>query len=381
MADRRVLYYSSGLGAYLFNALLCRSTSEFLRFSEHANFELPPLSGIPPGHDSTMTVTLLLPIRIDRWRRVSDLERFLAIGLPSLHRYMAKDCVAELLVVAPPEDLGRVRKRLAGSAQFPVRVIDETRLCPSVAHERGWYKQQIIKLAAAELIHTPWYLTLDADVVCVRYVNDDFLFPDGRAIWQREPVRAHPEWWEGSREVLRSSRKLDLDQAVIGVTPALMHSASARDLLVRLAALDRGCHWAATLVHLQHLKWTDHSLYWTHLVEVGGVEHLYGDSSHTPYGGDSVWSTQQLGALTSARLDAVFAADSDHGFFIFQSNLELPLETPASLLRPLMGLPATLSPSARIRVAWHWVGWKLRGVKSAVGRRVRRLNQRTRVSP
>jgi hypothetical protein len=328
-----------------------------------------------------MTVTLLLPIRIDRCRRVSDLERFLAIGLPSFHRYMAKECVAELLVVSPPEDLGQVRTRLVRSAHFPVRVVDETQLCPSVAHERGWYKQQIIKLAAAELIDTPWYLTLDADVVCVRHLNDKFLFPDGRAIWQREPVRAHPEWWEGSREVLRVSRKLDLDQPVTGVTPALIHSASARDLLVRLAALDRGCHWAATLVHLQHLNWTEYSLYWTYLLDVGRVEHLYSDdSSHTPYGGDSVWSKQQLAVLNSARLDSVFSPDSDHGFLIFQSNLELPLHTAARLLRPRMGLPATLSPSVRMRLALHWVGWKLRGVTSAVGRRVRRLRQRPPVS-
>jgi hypothetical protein len=327
-----------------------------------------------------MTVTLLLPIRIDRCRRVSDLERFLAIGLPSFHRYMAKECVAELLVVSPPEDLGQVRTRLVRSAQFPVRVIDETQLCPSVAHERGWYKQQIIKLAAAELIHTPWYLTLDADVVCVRHVNDTFLFPDGRAIWQREPVRAHPEWWDGSREVLRIPRKFDLDQPVTGVTPALIHSASARDLLARLAALDRGRNWAATLVHLQHLKWTEYSLYWTHLVDVGGVEDLYSDSSRTPYGGNSVWSKQQLDALNSARLDSAFAPDSDHGFLIFQSNLELPLRTAARLLRPRIGLSASLSPSVRMRLTLHWVGWKLRGVKSALGRRVRRLTQRTPVS-
>lgn len=327
-----------------------------------------------------MTFTLLLPLRIDRARRVSDLERFLAIGLPSLHRYMAKECVAELLVVSPPEDLGRVRKRLVDTAQFPVRVVDEARLCPSVADERGWYKQQIIKLAAAELIHTPWYLTLDADVVCVRHVNDSFLFPDGRAIWQRERVRAHPEWWEGSREVLGTSRKLDLGQVVTGVTPALIHTASARELLERLAAVDRGCHWAATLVRLQHLNWTEYSLYWTHLVDLDRVEHLYADSSHRLYGGHSVWSLQQLGPLNSTLLDAVFSPDSDYGFLVFQSTLELPLQTAASLLRPRIGLPATLPPSTRMRLGVHWIGWKLRGVKSTVGRHVRRVSRQTSAS-
>lgn len=319
-----------------------------------------------------MQVTLLLPIRIDRSHRVSDLQRFLAIGLPSLNRFLSSDCVAELIVVAPPEDVNTIRKGLVGQTFFTVRVVDEAEMCPSVRRERGWYKQQILKLAAAELIKTPWYLTLDADVMCVRPVNAKFLFPDGRAIWQRERPSQHPEWWAGSRAVLRSSGEFNAGQPVIGVTPALMHTESTRDLLARLTALYPETHWSTALARLTTLDWTEYSLYWTHLLDVGRVEQLYSGSDCTPYNEDSVWSLDQADALDAKKLDKVFADDAHHGFFVFQSRVALSLEVAASILRPRIGLPSKLPLGVRARLKLHSLESTLRRGGRELVSRVRR---------
>ena len=300
-----------------------------------------------------MQVTLLLPIRIDRSHRVSDLQRFLAIGLPSLNRFLSSDCVAELIVIAPPEDVNAIRKGLVGQTSFSVRVVDEAEMCPPVRRERGWYKQQILKLAAAELIKTPWYLTLDADVMCVRPVNAEFLFPDGRAIWQRESASQHPEWWAGSRAVLRSPGQFDAEDPVIGVTPALMHTESTRELLARLTALYPEAHWSTALTKMTSLDWTEYSLYWTHLLDVGKVNQLYSDSISTPYNEHSVWCSEQADALDAKILNEAFASDARHGFFVFQSRVSLPLEFVARLLRPRIGLSAALPFRMRVRLKLH----------------------------
>ena len=54
-----------------------------------------------------MQITLVLPIRIDPDRPVSDLDRFIAIGLLSFHRFLALGLVYEMLVVTPNEDVAQ----------------------------------------------------------------------------------------------------------------------------------------------------------------------------------------------------------------------------------------------------------------------------------
>jgi len=48
---------------------------------------------------------------------------------------------------------------------------------------QGWYLQQLIKLAIAEHIKTDFYLTLDADVICVKPVYFSDLVKDGCAVY------------------------------------------------------------------------------------------------------------------------------------------------------------------------------------------------------
>jgi hypothetical protein len=313
-----------------------------------------------------MQITLLLPIRVNRSQVVSDLERFLALGLPSLNRHLQPELVAELVVITPPEDIDAVRRALAGQASFPVRVVDEALLCPALSRERGWYKQQILKLASSELVQTPWYLTLDADVLCVRPLDLGFLFPDGRAIWQRERADVHAEWWAGSAEILRPKARVAPDQNVFGVTPALMHTASTRDLVRRLGSLFPDESWPVALSKLKSLDWTEYSLYWLHVLDSGRVADLYSDSDFCLYHSNSVWFLDQVSELDAAALDAVFDPKARHAFFVFQSRVPLPLGKIASLLRPRIGLSPRLPFSTRMRLHRHALGASLRNLARRV---------------
>jgi hypothetical protein len=97
-------------------------------------------------------VTLVLPIRIDVNSETSDLDGFLALGLPSLQRFFDKSCILELIVIASKRDIYRISRHLTELCVFSFRIVDEDDLCPAIAGSCGWYKQQILKLAIAPSI-------------------------------------------------------------------------------------------------------------------------------------------------------------------------------------------------------------------------------------
>jgi hypothetical protein len=144
---------------------------------------------------SLAPITLFAPLRIDPNRPVSDLDRFLALALPSFERDLSPDLVREILVVVPSSNLRRVTSALVARGPVPVRVIDERRLGIDADEAPGWVKQQILKLAAPQVVTTPWFITIDADVVATRPVDEQFLLPNGQAIWEQERAGVHMRWW------------------------------------------------------------------------------------------------------------------------------------------------------------------------------------------
>lgn len=185
--------------------------------------------------ESGARLTLVAVLRIDRDHPVSDLDRFIALGVPSLDRFLAAGAVEELIVIVPERDVAETARRLAAATRRRFRVVGERELIPQVdASVPGGRKQQLIKLAAAGIVRTEWFITLDADVVAARPLDADFLLPGGRAIWQREDAGMQLEWWQNSARVLRSSTQVAPGQAVFGVTPAILHTASARGLPLRI---------------------------------------------------------------------------------------------------------------------------------------------------
>lgn len=84
-----------------------------------------------------------------------------------------------------------------------VKFVADADLAPELApgrtkrglnHVAGYTTQQIMKLAAADLVPTQWYLTLDADVICIRNTSFLSLLPSGRATVNRTPLSRHRDW-------------------------------------------------------------------------------------------------------------------------------------------------------------------------------------------
>ena len=62
----------------------------------------------------------------------------------------------------------------------------------------GWYRQQLIKLAAANLVNTEFFLTLDADVILCKPLRLENLVRSGRALLHPADRHKHTNWWERS---------------------------------------------------------------------------------------------------------------------------------------------------------------------------------------
>lgn len=184
-------------------------------------------------------MTLVLPLTMKDMRRSLILFRTLA-GLPR------PSCVHELLVLCPDTqahdiaaELGDFYKGLGKEQDFPIRVVGENTLfarggIPASADKYGL--QMALKLLVAKVVQTPFYLTLDADLVLLKpeLLSSVLLATGGkRAVFEDEGRDVHPEWWMGSaallglagdqKDVMDSSEK-----AGFGVTPSALSTFGAR---------------------------------------------------------------------------------------------------------------------------------------------------------
>lgn len=175
---------------------------------------------------------------------------------------------------------------------------------------RGWYKQQLIKIAAGEsLITTPAYLTLDADVLCTRPTDADELLPDGRALIELRPEPEHPLWYRRSARALC----LPMPSREMSVTPALL----VCDVIRRLADW-LGPRWRRSLI--SRLPWTEYAVYLTFLEAEGitDVHHVPGQLLSDGCWHRDAWRDWEPGKL--------FTRDAPAPFTLVQSHLGVPVE-------------------------------------------------------
>lgn len=284
---------------------------------------------------------------------LSDLARF-GLLLDSLApRFEAGRC---LFVVVPERQLREVRSALEDKhgaglilpASAPptaggrgdgawVHLIGEEAVVPELARHarlKGWYKQQLVKLAIADWVATPFYLTLDADVVCTRTLRYADLVHGERGLCRVHGEDLHPDWYR------QSARVLGLSPARTGishnVTPALL----ARDGVRALATfLQRRARSEGPLARLRarfmraggpppnnwrdylarHVPWTEYALYYTFLEATGQFERYHFEAPTGLYEkDDSVWRKD---AADFARWDPAprFAGTGLPAFVVIQS--------------------------------------------------------------
>lgn len=267
-----------------------------------------------------------------------DVERA-RILLRSLERFFVD--LGTCWVVAPDADLDVIRTAVHDRR---CRVVAESAVIPELgfynwmrrtvgrshAPVPGWHVQQLVKLAIADRIDSPFYLTLDADVICTRTVRFADLIQDGRAIADRHPHDIHAQWYGWAERVLGRRRS----GWTHGVTPALLSRAAVlllqRCLEGRVHPVLRGlarlmprsslpaailAGWRSYL--LRNLPWTEYALYNTFLEATGRYTDYHIDGGRTRLYGNSVWQKDQFPSWDPGKS---FLGDRTFFFSVVQSN-------------------------------------------------------------
>jgi hypothetical protein len=238
-------------------------------------------------------------------------------------------------VVTPRKDVD------AAARALPYRVVAEDELVPELRrgsnYDRiasmvgargftlvsGWYVQQLVKLAAAELVESDFYLTLDSDVICVRPTRAADLVRDGRAVCDGRPASKHAEWYEWAERVLGVAGERT-DHAV---TPALLARDAVRELTRHLDARAQRGSWRGYL--LASIPWTEYTLYTTYLEQAGVYDRYHLRLGKGAVYGNCVWSREQYDAWDPAR-------SADFHFTVVQSTVGVPVDEVAARVEPLL---------------------------------------------
>lgn len=208
--------------------------------------------------------------------------------------------LAQFLIVCPAADKEQIRailRPLTTDSRF--QLIDELALCPELGEQRtreqaipGWYIQQLLKLAAADAVTTPFYLTLDSDIVCRKPFSIASLIPAGQALLNIETPRVYRSLYkektaqyecEVKRRQLRHAatllgyrRRERYHYQSYGETPVLLHTASTLDL--RTFLTERYGNWFHGLA--ANPGWSEYSLFFQFLEMTGTLEKLYRRGDH-----------------------------------------------------------------------------------------------------
>ena len=251
-------------------------------------------------------------------------------------------------VVVPDDEVDIVRPRVPRDGYVVVAesdVVPELPWFRSTARIRsrlrivgppvhGWFVQQLVKLAAADRVRTPFYLTLDADVVCVRPTRYADLVPAGRALVQTSPPN-HPEWNDDAERVLglpRSGRQYAVTPGLLSrdaVAALARHLAERVDPRARELALwlprGRGrkivASWRSYL--LRKLPWTEYALYGTFVEATGLFERYHVLAGEDAIYGNAVWMESQFDDWDA---EATFNRREGFCFSVVQSATRIPPE-------------------------------------------------------
>ena len=182
-------------------------------------------------------ISAVLPLKLEK-HKTDSLEQCILL-FESYLQYGQRLFFDRFLIVSPKTEIAKLKIKFGHfEKHLPLEYIDENLLISYVNKKpwvSGWRKQQLIKLAVSTIMNTEYYITFDADVLFKKNLANDDLFADGKAIIHTQSKMSRPKWWNGSAKILNVAP--NLLEVGMGVTPAILHTKSVRNLLEHLSDL------------------------------------------------------------------------------------------------------------------------------------------------
>lgn len=235
-------------------------------------------------------------------------------------------------------------------------MISELELAPELAlftKVGGWYRQMIVKLAAAERVQSAFYLTLDADVVATREVDLNALCAAGRAPCAVAHQDLHPRWYAGAEAIIGAA--LPRKGISHGVTPTILHREGVRALSKHLTERWTSGRWSPGFRGLKQRfglayawaagkpefepwrallccssPWAEYALYFSYLEWAGMFDALHYETAEALYSAEqSIWFPEDVEKWDPSRL-----AQDGPPFIVLQSTAGIPIEQFRSWVEP-----------------------------------------------
>jgi hypothetical protein len=273
------------------------------------------------------------------------------ILLRSLARHF--EGLGTLWLVCPAAELSAIEREVAPASDgLNIVLLPESELLPELRYTpwlKGWYRQQLVKLAIHERVRSELYLTLDADVICVKRASPSAIAPLGLAPCHTVERDLHGDWYRSAQALLglEAPRK----RISHNVTPALLHRRAVAELAAYLeqrahdGAFARGLRGISQrlvaaaagtrcwrLLLAAGAPWTEYALYYTFLEATGRFERYHFHSDSSLY--DDEGSFWRADARDFSRWSPTPALRSDGApwFVVVQSNTGVsPAEVEAKL--------------------------------------------------
>ncbi|WP_198379881.1 DUF6492 family protein [Roseomonas sp. KE2513] len=190
---------------------------------------------------------------------VHDLARARML-IYSIEQFWIEEQSFHLHVICPDNEIEQTSRALRSHKKnLTLNFIPETFVVPELTdyeNVSGWYKQQVIKLAAHKVVRSDWYLTLDSDIFACKNFNHQSFFSGGKLVNDWEPRTMHPVWWDLSAKLLGIPAHLDAEG--MKPTPVAISTEICKRLHDFLQSVYSNRGWRPLL---ENLGWTEFSLY------------------------------------------------------------------------------------------------------------------------
>lgn len=181
-----------------------------------------------------------------------------------------------------------------------------------INQQKGWWKQQLIKIKACNFCQTDNILVLDADCFAVKRFTDRDLISNDRIITNNQG-HSWKNWYRGSSKVLKFELPVSIGASV---TPTVL----SRNILLGLNSYlnnQYGERFGDMLLKNTHLKgsdnsdtWSEYTLYHLFALKSGFYHKYHVENPEFVMYGNSYWTPED-----AVVWDASKSFDNDSNFF------------------------------------------------------------------
>lgn len=281
----------------------------------------------------------IMPLTTRGSKESDDLRRA-AMLLRSLRARFEGPAPLRIWIATPGGDVEMTRAALAryGGDTLDIAVVDEGDVIPGLGTLDcgGWHRQQLVKLGAPRLSDARWWMTLDADLLCLRRWSPADLIVGGRGKMARSPVLSEMirGWIHDSAALLCYPRPSARNS--MGVTPVLYCRDILEAMWARIEAVYRAPWWIALAARTAPPGWSEQGLY----EAVGRHEEMIACCHvvRTAESGGGLTDRRSLfdaKDLDADRLEAAFF-DGRAGYFVVCSSYLVTTDSLEAVVEPLL---------------------------------------------